>query len=228
MADESLDASKRVGPLAIVAFLASVASALALLTPVFAIISLLAFVLGVFAFLQTQKDSEVGGSGLAQAAIVLAALTATWSLTANWLHQKYLFEQAGEVAAQYLELLSDGNKYQAHELRLPESQRQLTGTNIQVVYESAPQAIEAIVGLEKEPATQHVLGAGPSSTWGFVRGVEIAEKPPVAVVKIEMTNTAEASGKTVLVTVVRDRGLIVGGSGPPKACWHVAGADLVN
>lgn len=232
--DHEFEEPKRLGTLSIVGFLAGLGSFLCLLSPVFLILCLLAMVLGAVAYIQAGRSeslegAKLGGANLGLAALALGIFTGAWSVTARSQHRNYLYEQAQPVAKLYLDTLANGDKYLAHEFRLSEPERQLTGTNLAEIYEAeGSDSAEQMEEFLNEKATQLILATGPKADWRFARGIEIAEKPPVAVIKVEFQNESDLASPALQLTLVRDLGLMRTEAGEEKALWHVVAAAVLK
>ena len=222
--DETLP-DTRVSPLAVVALLCGVASILALISSLFYVLCFAAIALGAIAYIGIQNHEELAGGRAAQVAILLGALTASWSITSSVNHNTYLYEQAAPMAEQYLSALAEERIYDAMEMRKIEPDRQLVGADLEAVYtEPDSDSARYLKELLEKPVTQWVIESGSKAQWQFARGVKVNSEPPMATVTIEMKNIAADHDQRVQVVLRRDLGLIVRDSGPQKALWNIMDA----
>jgi cytochrome c biogenesis protein CcdA len=141
-------------------------------------ISLIAIGLGALVLWQLSRDKGLGGSYLAQAGLGLGIISTVWCLTASIGTAAYLHKEAARNAKLYLELLSQGEVYQALELHVPKQNRQIAGTDLASHYRSktGEKADLALEILESE-TTKSVVATGKDTEWEYHRDwifVEIA------------------------------------------------------
>lgn len=190
--------SPPISPFAVVAMLLGIFSLTAALAVSIAPFAILVAVLCAVLTWALSRNPSVGGVLLAQIGLCCAVLGATWGLTAAKLTDDYYYSSAGEHAKLFLETLSSGKKFDAFELTLPESGRQVTGTDIEAHYESilatsmpnrkdvnnaapGPSNETMKSSLVKDEvqefldrsATKDVVARGKDAKWQFVRGLEV-------------------------------------------------------
>lgn len=180
-----------ISRLAIAALIAGLCSLLAAFSTILLPLSMLAGALGAVAVWKLSRNSEVGGIWLAQIGLTLAMASVIWSLSAQGGKQRYLYAEAAKNAKILLDTLAAGDKYAALELRLLESDRQLTGTDLEKYYLhlEGERADDANSFLNDE-LTKTVIASGPQADWQFSHGVEVVGSGRSISVTVEMVNRA--------------------------------------
>ncbi|RMF44717.1 MAG: hypothetical protein D6753_01895 [Planctomycetota bacterium] len=224
---DDLAAGEDIPPLsrmAVLTLVLGVISLVAILTSVMLPICVITIGLGAATLWHTMRDPAVRGTGLAQAGLGLGVLSAAWSLSALHGEQKHLYEVAGQHAAEFLDVLASGQKYQALELMRKEPDRQITGTDLQQYYENADFEIKDFAeGFLSGDATKWVIEQGPDAQWEFVRGIQIKKIRSNAEITVEMRNKlAEPPRDRIWVTLQRNLNLLLADDDGPTALWHVA------
>ena len=215
-------------PMAVTAILAFAAGLLSLLSPltmVFIPLSFAAAVLGLVTLIRFGNDRQVGGQLLAQLGLGLGIATGLWSLLASNAYSDHLVNEAGSHAKMFLDLVSDGEKYQALELKKELRLRQIAGTNLEQYYRSltgeTAMMNEAFFGSR---AMQRVTAAGPSAEWKLVRCVElIKSKPTYFMIDVEMANQINPEET---VTVKLNRIVNTDAEGVSTADWNISDVTL--
>ncbi len=224
---DDLAAGEDIPPLsrmAILTLVLGLVSLLAILTSVLLPLCVITIGVGAVTLWHTIRDPSIRGTGLAQAGLAMGILSAAWSLSALKGEQKYLYEVAGRHAAEFLDVLSSGQKYLALELLRKEPDRQITGTDLQKYYENADMEIKDFAdGFLSEEATKWVMDQGPDAEWEFVRGIRIKKVHSNAEITVEMRNKkARDQRDRVWVTLQRNLGQLVQDDDEPTALWNVA------
>ena len=98
--------------------------------------SLLAIVLGLLASIRLSRPEPQPGRWMANLCLGLGVASLGWSLSADKVRIAQLEQRAGEFAAQYLTVLATAPIYDAFELKLPASQRQEAGVDLEAYYEA--------------------------------------------------------------------------------------------
>lgn len=200
----------QVSRLAIAALFIGFISLLAAFSLILLPLALMGIAFSVVVVWRVARNESVSGLLLAQIGLGLAVVATVWSVTASSARERYLYAQAGEFAEHFLELLAAGKKYEALELRLPEGERQITGTNLEQYYaaRTGEEADDAQMFLESG-ATLSVIDSGPDAAWEFSRGVEIAGSRNHLSVTVELINQAAGGeSKPVQVVLRRQLGLL--------------------
>jgi hypothetical protein len=187
-------------------------------------ISLIAIGLGALVMWQLSRNNGLGGSYLAQAGLGLGIISAVWCLTGSLATSAYLHAAAARNAKLYLELLSQGEVYQALELHVPKRNRQIAGTDLASHYRSkrGERADLALEILESE-TTKSVVAAGPGTQWEYHRGLDIRSDRSVQSIFVQMRNVAKPSQ---IVNVFLTRRFYVDDQGQRVAFWNVDRTSL--
>lgn len=212
--------------LAIVSLLLGILSLLALLSNLFIPICVAAAILGAASMVRIVLDSGIRGARLAQLGLGLGILSCTWSVTAESGRRHYLTGLAGTYAAEFLDLLSAGRKYEALELKRLEPERQITGTNLEEYYLNLP-AEEREIANEflNDPVTYAVLNNG--AKWTLLQGLEIRQQGRVTFVTVDMKNELpDPDPAVVRVTLERHEGVLIVDQAEPTRHWNVGQVQI--
>lgn len=171
---------------------------------------LLSIAIGAMSVFRISRDPGVGGLGLAQIGLGLGVMTAFWTVTATTTRQNNTYAVASEHAATFLEILSRGDLYEALELKQYEPQRQITGTNLKVYYESlTAEPREIYEEFKISHATKMVMQQGKNAKWEFVKGDSIQGDHRTRHIRVELRNVANTtSDSTVVVELQRKTGML--------------------
>jgi hypothetical protein len=197
------DLAPPVSSLAVLAMVLGIFSLLAAVSVNIVPFAIVVAVLCVALIWRLSWDTSVSGGRLAQIGLWCAVFGASWGLTTSRLTTAYYYSNAGEHAKFFLQTLSSGKQYDAFELTQPESERLVTGTDIEAHYKglmaaSLPTRSEMIMpenateqdmpssesmknSLSKEqletflgnPSTSEIMTHGVDAQWSFVRGEEV-------------------------------------------------------
>lgn len=220
------DGFVKISKLAVASTVLGVLSIFALVALSLLPLCFVAVILGIVALVRIHRDDALGGSPFAYVGIAIAVTAGCWSFTSNRVQNNYLYRTAGEHAQAYLEILAAGDTYQAMELRKLEPNRQMSGTQLELVYagSESQSSTEMRQFLEKE-VTQSVLQAGSDSDWEFVRGVGIQIEGDETQITVQMRN-AEQNMQQVNVTLGRIPGVVLESGQDPVALWYVIDESL--
>ncbi len=196
------------------------------------------------------RDRTLGGLRLTQIGLCCAIMGSTWGLTAMQLTKTYYYAQAGEYAKLFLQTLSAGNQFDAFELMLPESTRQVTGTDVEAHYTGlmgatnemaipkylpeddnmqGPSALDKLKDFLASLTTKDILSHGKDAEWKFVRGEEIvrvnSNQDRISVVMVDTANPSKkfrVSMNRVINQMVSKPGM------PAVAIWDVDSASAAK
>lgn len=153
---------------ALFAVLLGLASGLALVDPLLAIVPLAAIVLAVVALRRIASASGgLSGRRLAVSGLCLAALFLGWGLAKHFYHQAHVASQAREFADDWLWVLSAGDLPRAFQLHVAREYRQDPHS-----IKPQPSMIKSDPNLEMtdfydDPALKEFLAAGPDVRFRF-------------------------------------------------------------
>ncbi len=213
--------------IAVVSLLIGIASSLAPLSTVLLPVSIIAMAVGAVAVWKLSGDSGVRGVWLAQLGLGLGVFSSVWAVAATSGRHAYLFAEASQHAKLFLQVLSGGDKYEALELMVPETGRQITGTNLKEYYEQQTGMTESDYKqfLNAGP-TRAVMSVGKQADWQFARSLSTKVNGSLTYIALEMVNQSPPSqGLTVSVKLQRQTEGVAD-DGKPMAFWHVTGLEF--
>lgn len=207
---------------ALAAFFAGVCSLLAPISNIGLPICVVAVFVGVVSLIRIARDPYLGGALLGQAGVILGVAAFIWSTMARQGSQDYFYRVAGENAERFIELLVDeSTRYEAFELLRAESDRQMSGTNLEQYYAKADDETKsAIESFMSNQVTKHILEVGPDANWKYDSGVEMTEASGTRMVWVKMVDEA-GKGKSFEISLQRITGLLYEDEGLPTAHWNV-------
>ncbi len=123
-----------LSPLAVVALLLGVGSSLVLISPLFLMVPGAAVVAAFVSLRQISANPDLTGRRVALAAVVLAALFAAWTPSYIVLRNVKLNHEARAFSSAWLNLISQGRYYEAHQWSEPYDSRLSTSEGIEEVY----------------------------------------------------------------------------------------------
>lgn len=198
LGNSELDTGYDRPPLSTIAVIALVVGLASLIVPTtFALLplSFLAIAVGSAAVWQVVRDPGVRGAWLAKFGLGLGVATCTWSLTAYSASTSYLYDVAGENAKIYLKLFSDGQIFEALELRYPINERQIAGTDLEAYYrQRAGEPADRTREILASDSTRLAMDAGPNADWQIVKGIKIEADGSQKRVTVRMVNAANNGG----------------------------------
>ena len=184
-------------PTSMLAIMSFVVGLLSLIAPTsFKLVPLavMAVALTGLIYWQLSRSSSYAGLRWALLGLGLSIVSLVWSLTANSLGNRYLFEQAGQNAKVYLELIGRGRIFDALELHVTKSGRQIAGTDLEAYYlGKTGEESERILQIMNSPETQEVERLGGKANWSLLAGVDVkpGSDSREQSVTIQMTNDVE-------------------------------------
>lgn len=90
----------------------------------------------------SKTESVVLGRKAAQIGLALSLLFFTSAITGHLVRQRSLRQQARPHTSKWIEMVREGRLREAHQMHLPQSERQPLGTNLQNYYEATREARE--------------------------------------------------------------------------------------
>ncbi len=214
----------RMSKLAVISLLLGLLGLVALLAPSMMVVSGLALVLGVLAFVLQMlgPGSDQLGKNFAILGAGLGALATIWSYTALSKKNEYLFNQGAVHAERFMQVLAEGRVYEAMELTQMEPDRQITGTNLEKYYTSLEEeAGEPFREFSTGPLATRILQSGPNAKWRCEAGTRVTRSGNATEVVLEMKNEADPDGEPIYVRLQRSLGVVLGEEGKNTALWHV-------
>jgi len=249
------DLSPPISRLAIGVFLLGFVSLIAVLTSSAIPLAILIAVIAAAVTWKLAGDESVGGLRLAQTGLVIAVLSSCWAFGASSLRDNYFYAQGGTHAKLFLETLSAGKTYEAFEMTVPESERQITGTDLEKYFnqilatpspDSSTPSPQTTGGGEpsakamkdentkqelseflKSPSTVEVISRGSDAKWQLVQGATIAwQSSNAMIITVVMVDTAKPDQR-IVVRLNRNTGAFASPAGsPPVALWEIDKAEL--
>lgn len=177
--DEFVDTGyRRITPWAFVAFLAGLASVLALLAPLFWILPLAAIVCGGAALRAIRAQEDVlGGRKLALSGIVLATVLLSSAVTSHYIHAQMVYAHAQVHANRWFELVKARQFEAAHQLRLPHLSRATPGADLARAFEKSDQQA-MLAAFLREPAVEKIARLGPDARLTFLSNRFVTRETP--------------------------------------------------
>ncbi|MCA9191623.1 MAG: hypothetical protein KDB03_07675 [Planctomycetales bacterium] len=220
--DMEIPGGPPTSPLAWIAFLVGLFSLLASFSWILMPLVILGLALGAVSVWKLSRDSGVKGLGLAQCGLALSVIGGVWSITATQGRNAYFYELAGQNAKTFLSLLSEGKKYEALELRNPENERQITGTNLAQYYEGLDGEARAHAFSLLDTATaRRIVAAGSDAQWVVSRNVAVRRAENKVFVTLEMTNSVDDDFRPFQLELQRSTGIMNSDHSDSIALWHI-------
>lgn len=215
-------ASPKLSIVALVAFIAGIFSLLAPMSQIGLPICVVAVFVGVVSLIRIGRDPDLGGALLGQVGIMLGIATFIWATMAREGNKDYFYQVAGSHAERFVELLADeSSRYQAFELLRAESDRQMSGTNLEEYYAKADEETKsAIESFMSNNVTEHIMAVGKEADWKFKSGVEMTGAKGTHLVWVSMSDKS-GKGKDFEISLQRITGLLAEDEGLPTAHWSV-------
>ncbi len=221
-ANDNIELRPQTSYLALWAMVCGVISVLSVFSNLFLPASVAAIALGAIAMVRLSRSEGVRGIGLAQIGAGAGAATLVWALVGIQMEHKYLYSEAGKQAADFLKLLSEGETYRAIELTKVEPERQVTGVNLELYYQSLREEdAEIVEDFLSSPTTVRVIASGPNARWELSNGINVAGSGKDRGITVEMVNRADAKSQPVIVELGRKVGILADDS-VAIAHWHVS------
>jgi len=190
-------------------------------------LSILAIMIGLIVTLRLSRPDADTGLWMSTLCLGMGLATAVWSVTANRVRSQHLKKHATAFAAEYLQLLSSGQLYNAIELRLPFIQRQTADVDLKAFYESYQGDVQidmAILGalgsgteqpqdpakvrktaferLKVDPVTIYALKF-PDAQWNNLGIRSVIDEGKVSIVKVIM-QAAQDPKTQIVVELMRN------------------------
>lgn len=176
----------QLAPLAIIALLLGMASALALIGPLFFLVPAAAVGFALLALGKiSQSDGALSGAGLARCGLALATIFLVASFVRTGVRDKLLKEQAAEASKHFVELMTAG--------KISEIRSQLTGDAAGTLVPRPEPGAEPRPAEELERMAHENLQHDP-----LVRGFAGVEKP---LIEVETVSDPVFEGARTLVAV---------------------------
>lgn len=220
--------------LSIVALVFGVLGSIATFSNTLILFPIIAIALSLLVYWQLARDPSHGGKNLAMIGLGLGVAFVTWTLSATFLRDLYMYEAGKVIAGQFLKILSMDQKYEAFELTRGEGERQIAGTSLERYYEGgsvAPndpagtdsQAREAFREFMNAEGSKLVIARGKNARWQFVRGTGVSiSGTGKLLVGVEMVDTSTQPEARVKVQLERNAVAInPAASKMPTASWLV-------
>ena len=175
-ADKFLDSQsyRAISPLAIAACILGVASALALVHPLFWFLPMATVAVSVFALRSIRRNSDaLVGRKAALAGLAAAAFFGVWAPTSLALQRVVIPRHARPFAEYWLELLRDGRVQEAHQWTVAADYRLPADVDLQAFYESDSDAKEDLKVFLDDEVLRVLIRAGRTATPRFVRTVNV-------------------------------------------------------
>lgn len=159
--------------LAVIALLGGLASPLALVSTLLAIVPLLTILIAVLTLRKIASSSEpVGGARLAVTGLCLAMLFLGWGVGHNAYHQVTVRSQARQFADDWLKILATGDKFRAHQLHVASEYRLDPQTEMKSAYSGYEHAQNDFRVFYQIGALEVFVAQGPDVRYRFVEFVQ--------------------------------------------------------
>ena len=160
---------RSLSPLAIIALVLGVASALTLANPLLAIVPIGAIALAVAALRSIATSGpHLSGKALAVTGLCLATLFLGWGMAAQIHHQTIIRQRAREFADDWLKVVASGDLQRAHQLHLAREFRLDPQAEMPTIYKNIQSAETNFTAFFQSPALQRIVAAGPAAKVRFV------------------------------------------------------------
>jgi hypothetical protein len=217
-------------PTSLLAMLAFGGGLLSLLAPISYKLVPLAVMAAVFSALiywqLSQNPSRFSGLRWALAGLGLSVGALAWSLTSNNLTNQYLYRLAGDHAKIYLELVGRGRIYDALELHITKSARQIAGTDLEAFYQAKTgEEGERVRELMSSPGLREIERLGGLANWSFLGGLDVRPTSTKQVVTVQMANQLEPSR---IATITMTRNFFNDAEGRRVAWWEIDHVTFEN
>ena len=220
---------ERVSRLGVASMIPAVLSLLAPMANFFLLFSFLAMAIGGIASARIALSRELTGQRIANLALGLGIATMLWTYFGGRGRSDYLYAIAGDNAKVFLQTVADGKTAEAYELTLLESERKITGTDLDAFYAAAElEERDAYEKFVSQSITQSITDQGRVAKlkgkplqFEFVNGVAITGNPKVYEIEVEMRDVSTPNAAPIRVILRRRMDLLVVDEGPPTAHWNV-------
>jgi hypothetical protein len=174
--EQPLAGYRTVSPLAIVAVILGLASALILTTPLLALLPVAAILTAVAALRGIKlSGGQLAGWWPAVGGLCLATFFLGWGLSSHLARQTVLEQRAREMADVFLGLLQEGKSREAHQFRQPPSTRITSPEAIAEHYAKNPEAAKDLQNFVTQAGVKDLIVRGESARVQF-EGVTTATR----------------------------------------------------
>ena len=175
-ADRYLDSQsyRAISPLAIAACILGVASALALIHPLFWFLPVATVAVSVLALRSISRNSDaLVGRKAALVGLAAAAFFGVWAPTSLALQRVVIPRHARPFAEYWLELLRDGRVHEAHQWTVGADYRLPADVDLEAFYQSDTDAKEDLKVFLDDDVLRVLLRAGRTGSPRFVRTLNV-------------------------------------------------------
>lgn len=174
--DDQLARYSAVSPLAVVALVLGLASAVALSGPILWFVPVTAAAASLAAMRRIAgHESGLIGHKAAIVGLMLAVFFGTWAPVQYFSRRIVLAGQARQAAEGWLDLVKNGHFLEAHQLMLPVGDRAAADSDLEEFYEDQPAARSLLVGFKAKPVIER-LSQEPDATTRLLQTVEVSQE----------------------------------------------------
>lgn len=166
---------RTVSRIAVVSLLLGILSAAAIVSRLMWCVPIAGVTLAIVALRTiSRNESLVLGRGAAQVGLALSLLFLASATTGHLVRQRTLSRQAMPHMSKWIEMVRDGRLREAHQLHLPQEERQQLGSNLQNYYEADRRAREDMdVFFDRSPLDK-IIELGRQGELRFVADEDVA------------------------------------------------------
>ncbi|MBC8870050.1 MAG: DUF4190 domain-containing protein [Planctomycetes bacterium] len=204
---------RSVSRIAVISLLLGLLSFTAIFSPVLWCVPIVGVMLAVVALRTIRKEQAVVvGRGAAQVGLALGLVFLTFAATRDFVRQRALYRLARPHTSKWVdELVREGHLHEAHQLHLPQRQRQTRGEDIEAYYEGDEDARRDMQAFFETPPLSKIVELGRRGTLRFVADEDIGvyhdsgEKIDVVVQRYAIDYEADGQPQTLsfLVSISR-------------------------
>lgn len=158
--EEALRDYRSVSVLAVIAFVAALASPLAWIHPLLAILPWVSIALGAWALWRLRSHAELSGGGLAKAAVAIALVSAIGPPVRDQVYMLLVKGEARDFGAEWFAHLAADQPQLAHQLTYDPWSRVPPGSDVWAWYRENQDEGRALGAYVNEPLIRSLLGLG--------------------------------------------------------------------
>jgi hypothetical protein len=172
--DEPLARPRAISGLAWVGLVLGVAAALALTAPYMWLLPIAGVAVSIAALVSIARDPQGKiGRSAAVAGLVLSLLFGGWGISNHLTRHRLLYRQSEVFAAQWLQMVLDGELHAAHQLKMPQDGRRPPGTDLAAYYGEDTDANQNFREFIRLSPISDLIKMGPGAVCRFERDVRL-------------------------------------------------------
>ena len=216
---------RAVSALAILSLVVGLLSMVAVASPLFGVVPLVAMVVSGVALRRIALNSDrLSGRWMAVVPLFLAPLFLGWGLSRDFSRRDKVLTHARKFGDDWLQILNRKESYVAHQLKVARKYRMDPHINLEAAYQRDENATREYTMFVGESPVKEILEAAPNARFEFEEALGHTQIGFVDTVTLQYLFESPATGKQrVWLTVRRTYGNF-----SDRADWTVAGISLTQ